>query len=135
MPEGDFPAFRCFSRARSRGHGSPRSNCGRRMTLAATYAERKSEQADLRYDLSAALSRRGLRPRVPRPVAGTRAEATGTVRRVRVPAAVERQTAAPDALREAILQALELGDPLLDPLLPPARETVPVAPGGGPVHR
>ena len=48
---------------------------------------------------------------------------------VRDRAAVEREAAAADALGQADLQPLELGDPLVDARRPAARQARPVAPG------
>ena len=52
------------------------------------------------------------------PVARAGTEPGGAIARVRQPAAVERQTAAADALGEPELEPLELGDPLVDPGAP-----------------
>src|SRR5207248_3929076 len=43
--------------------------------------------------------------------------------------AVDRQAAAADAFGQPVAQALQLGDALVDPLLPRAREPRPVAAG------
>jgi len=51
----------------------------------------------------------------------------GAVTGVGEPAAVERQTSAADALGEPELEALELGDSVVDPRRPRGRETGPVA--------
>src|SRR5688572_8840131 len=49
------------------------------------------------------------------PVAGTGTAGGRAVVGIREPAAIEREAAAADAFREAVLEALELGDPLIDP--------------------
>src|SRR5688572_21215452 len=64
---------------------------------------------------------------VPDPEAGSRAEPGSAIPGIGEPAALERQTAAPDALGEAGPEALQLGDSLIDPRPPFARETRPVA--------
>src|SRR4029079_96539 len=69
------------------------------------------------------------------PVARAGPEARGVVARVRQLAAVEREAAAADALRQPELEALELGDPLVDPRLPRRGEPRPVAPAGSVVRR
>src|SRR5437588_1479627 len=69
------------------------------------------------------------------PVARSWSEARGAVLRIRELAAVERQTAAPDALRQAGLQPLELGDARIDPGAPTRGQPRPVAPIGRPVGR
>jgi hypothetical protein len=69
------------------------------------------------------------------PVARAGAEAGSTVVGVGELAAVERETAAADALGEPELQALELGDALVDPRAPGGREVRPVLAGGGMVWR
>jgi hypothetical protein len=51
--------------------------------------------------------------------------------RIRKPAPVERQTAAADAVSETRPEAFELGDPLVYPCGPPARETGPITAGRG----
>src|SRR5919198_4790830 len=61
------------------------------------------------------------------PVARPRTEAGRPVSRVREPAALQREAAATDALGEADLEALELGDAGVDALRPGAREARPVA--------
>jgi hypothetical protein len=66
------------------------------------------------------------------PVARPRAETGGAVVGIGEPAAVERETAATDALGEPGLEALELGDALVDPRGPLAREARPVAAGRHP---
>lgn len=60
------------------------------------------------------------------PVARTGAAAARPVAGIGQPASVERETPAPDALGEPQLQALELGDALLDPRGPPARKPTPI---------
>ena len=56
--------------------------------------------------------------------------APGAVGRIGQLAAVDRQASAANAFGQPGPQALELGDPLVDPLLPLARQTCPVATGG-----
>src|ERR687891_454539 len=63
------------------------------------------------------------------PGARARAEAGGPIAGVGKSASIQRQAAATDALGEADLEALELGDPLVDPRCPRAGETRPVAAG------
>src|SRR5262249_35656982 len=72
---------------------------------------------------------------VPLPVTRAGTAAAGAIPRIRVPAAVGRETAAADAAGQAVLEPLELRDPLLYPGPPSAREAGPVAPDGGPVVR
>ncbi len=69
------------------------------------------------------------------PEARARARARRTVARVRELAAFEREAAAADALGQPGLEALELGDPLVDAARPGAREPRPVASRRGLVRR
>src|SRR3954468_8586777 len=66
------------------------------------------------------------RPAVPQQVARAGAVAPGAVVRVRERTAVEREAAAADALGEALLEALELGDARVDADGPGARQLRPV---------
>ena len=67
----------------------------------------------------ARLSRRAVRD----PVARTGAEAGRPIGGIGEPAPLERETPAPNAFGEAGPEALELGDTLVDPRRPGARET------------
>src|SRR5260370_442736 len=67
---------------------------------------------------------------IPDPVARAGTEPRRTVARVRQPAAIKRQAAAPDALRESRPEPLQLGDPVLDPGAPRARQPRPIAARG-----
>src|SRR4051794_14170044 len=67
-------------------------------------------------------------PGVAEPVPRPRPAARRAVARVGKLAALERQAAATDALGEPGLQALELGETLLDARRPLARQAGPVAP-------
>src|SRR5262249_2907424 len=62
------------------------------------------------------------------PISGTGTRAGSPVVRIRQLAAVERKTPATDALGEPALEAFELFDAGVDPLPPPFREPLPVAP-------
>ena len=63
---------------------------------------------------------------LPDPVARTRAAARGAVAGIREAAPIERQAATANALAQASLHALELGDALVDACPPPARQLCPV---------
>ena len=67
------------------------------------------------------------RPGIADPVARARAGTTRAVPGVGELAAVQREAAAADALREPGAQPLELGDPLVDPGRPAVRQPRPVA--------
>ena len=75
------------------------------------------------------------RPGIADPVARARAGTTRAVSGVGELAAVQREAAAADALREPGAQPLELGDPLIDPGRPAARQPRPVAAVGASVRR
>src|SRR5262245_10080277 len=69
------------------------------------------------------------RPRIAHPEPRAGPGAGRPVVRVREPAAVQRQAAAADALGQPDLQALQLGDPVVDARAPAARQPRPVAAG------
>ena len=73
--------------------------------------------------LPSALSRRGGR----RPSSAARDRAGGAIVRIGQLAALQRQTAAADALGQPRLETLELGDLVVDPARPAARQPRPVA--------
>src|SRR5262245_42376268 len=83
-----------------------------------------------------AVRRPTLRPR-PRADPGPRARplARRAIARVRQAAAIERETAAADALRQPCLEPLQLGDPLADPLGPARGQLRPVGALGHAVVR
>jgi hypothetical protein len=60
------------------------------------------------------------------PITGTGAAARGSIAWVRELAPIQRQTAAPDTFGEARPQAFELGDALVNPCGPTARQPGPV---------
>jgi hypothetical protein len=69
------------------------------------------------------------------PVARAGAEASCPVAWVGELAALDRETAAADALGQPVLEALELRDALIDPGGPRARETRPISAGWRAVRR
>src|ERR1041385_8481118 len=72
---------------------------------------------------------------VSNPVSRTWPETRGSIVGVRQLAAIERQTAAADALGQSRPQPLELRDSLIDARSPLSREAGPVAPGWDAVGR
>jgi hypothetical protein len=74
-------------------------------------------------------------PRPAAPVARAGAEAGRPVAGIGELAAFDREAATADAFGEPELEALELGDALIDPRCPRARETRPVAAGRRPLRR
>jgi hypothetical protein len=69
------------------------------------------------------------------PVARAGAEAGCPVAGIGEPAALDREAAASDAFGEPKLETLELGDALIDPRCPCARETRPISSGRRAVRR
>jgi hypothetical protein len=69
------------------------------------------------------------------PVAGAGPSGGGAIARIREMTAIEREAAATDALGESEFEPLKLGDSLIDPRPPRARELGPVAARGGAVGR
>jgi hypothetical protein len=69
------------------------------------------------------------------PVARSGAPGAGAVVGVRETAAIEREAAAADALGQADLEALELGDSMVDPRGPPLGEARPVTAGRRAIRR
>lgn len=69
------------------------------------------------------------------PVARSGPSGRGAIARVREMAAIEGKATAADALGETEFEPLELGDSLIDPRPPRARELSPVAARGGAVGR
>src|SRR5680860_1689938 len=86
-------------------------------------------------DFTSAFTSDGLCRAVADPVARAGAAPARPVVGVGQLAAVQRQAAAADALGEPRLEALELGDPLVDPRRPAARQARPVAAVGRAVGR
>jgi hypothetical protein len=69
------------------------------------------------------------------PVAWAGSAASCLVGRVCQSALVDRKAAASDALREPVAQSLQLGNSLIDPLLPSRRQTRPVLARRTPIGR
>src|SRR4029453_12767529 len=69
------------------------------------------------------------------PVARTGAGPAGAIGRIREFAFVDRQTSATDALGQPSLEPLKLGNPLIDPFGPLAREAGPVLSRRHPIGR
>src|SRR5688572_2451818 len=91
---------------------------------------------------STRMRRRGLQlvglpgaPGVADPVARAGTAARRAILRIRQPARLQRETAAPDAACKAFLQALQLGNPLVHPRVPSGRQSRPVGPLGDAVRR
>jgi hypothetical protein len=70
-----------------------------------------------------------------KPIAGSRPLASCAVSRIRKVASVDRKASASDAFREPRPEQLKLGDLLVDPFRPLARETCPVLARGNAIGR